>query len=80
MGWLCFKEGRFDQAAEFTLTSLKKMFDVEVACHLIEILKAAGRDSDASSLYRELLKRSPRDERIPELGRRLGLQSPGSVK
>ena len=73
MGWLCFREGRHDQAVEFTLTSLKKMFDVEVACHLVEILKTAGRDADAKTFYGELLKRAPHDKRVPELGSRLGL-------
>ena len=58
---------------EFTLTSLKKMFDVEVACHLVEILKTAGRDADAKTFYGELLKRAPHDKRVPELGSRLGL-------
>ena len=49
MGWLCFKEGRYDQAAEFTLASLKRLFDVEVACHLVEILAVSGRDHEARS-------------------------------
>jgi tetratricopeptide (TPR) repeat protein len=76
MGWLCFKEGRYDQAAEFTLTSLKKLFDVEVAGHLIEILQASGRGSEAASLYRELCKRAGKDPRVQELGKRLKLSAP----
>lgn len=76
MGWLCFKEGRYDQAAEFTLTSLKKLFDVEVAGHLIEILQASGRGKEAAALYRELSSRAGRDPRVQELGKRLKLSAP----
>lgn len=73
MGWLCFKEGRLDQAAEFTLTSLKKQFDVEVACHLIEILSKSGRPKEAEKLFGELLQRVGDDPRVIELGKKLKL-------
>ncbi len=71
MGWLCFKEGRNDQAAEFTLASLKRLFDVEVACHLVEILAASGQNHDAEKLFRELEQRAGGDSRVLELGKRL---------
>lgn len=76
MGWLCFKEKRYDQAAEFTLTSLKKQFDVEVACHLIEILAASGRQPEAVKLFQELSQRVGNDPRVSKLAQRLKLDTP----
>ncbi len=76
MGWLCFKEKRYDQATEFTLTSLKKQFDVEVACHLIEILATSGRHDEAIKLLKELSQRIGSDPRISELAQRLNLAIP----
>ena len=73
MGWLCFKEGRYDQAAEFTITSLKKFFDIDVAGHLIEILYKGNRQQEALDLYRSLLEKTQKDERILEIGKKLGL-------
>ena len=71
MGWLCFKEGRYDQAAEFTLASFKRLFDVEVACHLVEILAVSGRDREAEKLFRELEQRAGSDARVLDLAKRL---------
>ena len=71
MGWLCFKEGRYDQAAEFTLASLKRLFDVEVACHLVEILAVSGRNREAEKLFRELEQRAGSDARVLDLAKRL---------
>lgn len=79
MGWLCFKEGRYDQAAEFTLASLKRLFDVEVACHLVEILAVSGRDREAEKLFRELEHRAGADARVLDLAQRLKYDSTGTT-
>lgn len=73
MGWLSFKDGSYDEAAEFTLTSLKKHFDIEVACHLVEILIYADRRTEAESLFSQLLRRAADDSRVQTLGTRLKL-------
>ena len=75
MGWLCFKEGRYDQAAEFTLASLKRLFDVEVACHLVEILAVSGRDHEAEKLFRELEQRAGSDALVLDLAKRLNYKT-----
>lgn len=43
MGWLNFREGRYRAAAEFTTASLKRLWDIEVAGHLVEIYAAQGK-------------------------------------
>ena len=75
MGWLCFKEGRYDQAAEFTLASLKRLFDVEVACHLVEILAVSGRDHEAEKLFRELESRAGSAALVLDLAKRLNYKT-----
>ena len=74
MGWLCFKEGRYDQAAEFTITSLKKLFDIEVAGHLVEILYKGGRVQEAKDFYLTLRQRTQNDPSVIEIGKKLGLE------
>ena len=43
MGWLNFREVRYRAAAEFTTASLKRLWDIEVAGHLVEIYAAQGK-------------------------------------
>lgn len=75
MGWLCFKEGKFEQATEFTIASLNKLFDIEVAGHLVEILYRNGHEKEALELYLSLRNKSQNDPRVIELGKKLGLEN-----
>lgn len=72
MGWLCYREGKFDEAAEFILLSLKRQFDIEVAEHLIEVLVAAKRMEEAKSLWEDLRKRVKDTPEVLSFGKRLG--------
>ena len=74
MGWLCYREGKFDEAAEFILLSLKRQFDVEVAEHLIEVLVAAKRNDEAASLWQDLRKRTNDAPEVLAFGERMGLK------
>lgn len=74
MGWLCYREGKFDEAAEFILLSLKRQFDVEVAEHLIEVLVAAKRHDEAASLWQDLRKRTNDAPEVLAFGERMGLK------
>lgn len=73
MGWLCYREGKMEEAAEFILLSLKRQFDVEVAEHLIEVLLRSQRTDDALSLWRDLRKRTNNAAEVLDFGKRLGL-------
>ena len=67
-------EGKFDEAAEFILLSLKRQFDVEVAEHLIEVLVAAKRNDEAASLWQDLRKRTNDAPEVLAFGERMGLK------
>lgn len=54
MGWLAYKEGRLKTAREFIQTSLRSMYDEEVAEHLFIVLNALGADSEFENLAAEL--------------------------
>ncbi len=82
MGWLSFREGRFRAAAEFTATSLKRLWDEEVAAHLVEILAADGRRAEAEAALGEMSAHGSA-QAAAKLAARLGLTPPpaaGSAK
>ena len=73
MAWLCFREGRLDQAYYFALAAMRGDFHQEVVVHMIDILAALGRQSEAQAVYDELVRRLPEDPKILEMGKRLKL-------
>lgn len=73
MGWLCYREGKFKAAYEFTQASLKRLYDPEVALHLIEILAAADRKKEAESVLRDFVKRNGVTPSLVRVAQRLKL-------
>lgn len=61
MGWLNFREGRYRAAAEFTTASLKRLWDIEVAGHLVEIYAAQGKKTEALRTLHELARQGGDD-------------------
>lgn len=61
MGWLNFREGRYRAAAEFTTASLKRLWDIEVAGHLVEIYVAQGKKTEALRTLHELARQGGDD-------------------
>ena len=57
MGWLNYREGRYRAALEFTNASLKRLWDAEVAAHLVEIYAAQGKLPEARRALEALLKK-----------------------
>lgn len=76
MGWLCYREGRYRAAAEFTGASLKRMWDDEVALHLIEILAVMGRTAQAQETLDEYLHRGGDEAGAKRLAERWKLTLP----
>lgn len=72
MGWLCYREGRLRAAREFTAASLKKLYDAEVAGHLVQILVALGERSEAHEVLDELIRREGRTPKAESLLKLLG--------
>ena len=75
MGWLCFREGRLKAAAEFTSASLKRLWDAEVAAHLVEILARDGRTAEAERMLADFAARTSPEEG-KALANRLSLSLP----
>ena len=75
MGWLCYREGRLRAAAEFTSASLKRLWDAEVAAHLVEILARDGRTAEAERMLADYAARTSAEE-AKTLADRLSLRMP----
>lgn len=73
MAWLCFREGRNEQAYYFALAAMRSGFHRVVIVHMLDILVALGRQDEAQSVFNELSRRLPNDPKIIELGKRLKL-------
>lgn len=73
MGLINAEEGRWDQAVQFTLTSLKLQFNADVAKDLVRILMESGRTAEAKSVFEQLLQRSGHAPEIVEFGRAIGV-------
>lgn len=71
MAWLCFREGRKEQAYYFALAAMRSGFHRIVIVHMLDILVALGRHEEAQSVFNELSRRLPNDPQITELGIRL---------
>ncbi|PLK47963.1 tetratricopeptide repeat protein [Uliginosibacterium sp. TH139] len=73
MGWLRFRQKRFDLAEPLLRQAYALFPDPEVASHLIEVLWSAGKRDDARLLWQENTTRNPANELLTRLGKRLGL-------
>lgn len=79
MGWLAYREGRFKAAYEFTNASLKKLYDPEVASHLVDILCALNRRTDAEKVLAEAIDRSGLTPDLEALAARRTLALPATA-
>lgn len=80
MGWLAYREGRFKAAYEFTNASLKKLYDAEVAAHLVNILCALNRREDAEKVLAEAIERSGLTSEFEALAARRALALPPAAE
>ena len=74
MGWLCYREGKFKAAYEFTSASLKRLYDPEVALHLIEILAVSDRKFEAQNSIADFVRRNGVTPELTKLAERLKLE------
>lgn len=71
MGWVLFKLGDYAAALDYLDRAYRLYSDPEVAAHLIDTQWALGNKEQALDLLRSALEKSPDDERLNELSRRL---------
>lgn len=59
MGWVLFREGKFDEALKTLEQAYKRKPDPEIAAHLSEVLWSLDRKDDARRVLREAAKKHP---------------------
>ncbi len=70
-GWLQFKKGNLTSAFKYLQTAFKSLPENEIVAHLAEVLWNLGKKKEAQSLVNQALKKSPTDEILLELQKRL---------
>ena len=71
MGWVQFRLGNYDQAAEYLQKAWLLDRDPEIAAHLGEVYWAQGRQDDAKEIWYESLEENPDSEALQEVVERL---------
>ena len=72
MGWVLYRMGRYEEAAEHLHRSYAMEPHPEVAAHLGEVLWALGRRDEARAIWNAALQEDPDDEVLVETIERLG--------
>ncbi len=62
MGWVQYRLGKLDKAADYLRRAYTAQTDPEIAAHLGEVLWQQGKHDEARSLWDEALKTSPDNE------------------
>ena len=76
MARLCYEEGRYDQAIEFSMVSLKRRFQLDTAQTLIMTLLKLKRLDEAQTVFNQALERSANAPTLQQWGTHLGLKLP----
>lgn len=74
MGWLYFKQGKFDQALKSLRKAYSKQKESEIAAHLSEVMWLLGDKQGAKDVFTEAFKKSPENEYLLKFKKRF-LQS-----
>jgi tetratricopeptide (TPR) repeat protein len=61
-GWLLYKRGQYQQSLEYLQKAYAKQAENEIAGHIVEVMWAMGKESEAKEFLAGLLKKSPDDE------------------
>ncbi len=73
MGWVLYRQGRLEQAAEYLRKAFELRPEAEIAAHLGEVLWQLGRTAQARELWREAQGREPNNETLKETLARLNV-------
>lgn len=71
MGWLNYREGRYEEARALLEAAYGKSPEGEIAAHLGETLWMLGRQEEAKRIWQEGLKKFPGDKYLIEVLKRL---------
>lgn len=70
-GWLQYRQGHFDQAAQTLRGAWQAQKDTDVGLHLAEVLWKQGHQQDARQIFDEVRKRDPHSSALRDLLKRL---------
>ncbi len=76
MGWVLYRLGRLQEAADYLRRAMEMSGDSEVAAHLGEVLWVMGDKQGARDVWKTALRTTPDDQRILELLKRFGEPAP----
>lgn len=62
MGWLRFKQGRYQESLELLKAAYDKQAENEIAVHLAEVLMILGRQKEADKIIKTAIEKTPDDE------------------
>lgn len=61
MGWLNYRQGRYEKAIVFLRKAFSKLVDPEIAAHLGEVLWVTGDEKSATEIWNKGLEQQPND-------------------
>jgi tetratricopeptide (TPR) repeat protein len=76
LGWVLFKRDKYEEALVELEIAYERFPDPEVAAHLIEVLAALDRESDALEILTASEARNPASERLEDVRNRLFSETP----
>jgi tetratricopeptide (TPR) repeat protein len=71
MGWVLFRQGALDEALKYLRQAYAARPDPEIASHLAEVLWAAGDQSGAERVLKEVIDKNPGNETLMKTIKRL---------
>ncbi len=80
MGWVLYRQGKFQQAVEYLSRAYAKFPDPEVAAHLGEVLWVSGDTTSAQAVLQGAFEQNPNHALLVETLERLGISQPPRVQ
>jgi Flp pilus assembly protein TadD len=74
LGWVEFKLGNLERAAELLEQAYTKQPDAEIGAHLAEVWWKQGKTRPAEELLRTVLKTAPNNDMVKKTFERLGIK------
>ncbi|KAG0891332.1 hypothetical protein G6F32_017518 [Rhizopus arrhizus] len=73
MGWVKFRMGESESAAEYLRRAYSVRPEADIAAHLAEVLWSQGKRAQATELLRAALMKDPKNKTVQDVVKRLGV-------
>lgn len=71
MGWVLFKQGKFEDAERYLRKAYEQSKDAEISAHLVDVLWAQSKQSEATQILNQALAENPTNEVLNKTKARL---------